>query len=228
MNKKIIVLVVCAIMAFGAFAGYMVSDSKEELNQSSGNDVKENRISVHRMSDEDMETIRYEDMSIKMVGCIYDKETRIGIAEFEISGNVGEGERNGKISYNSGGNYWLGCDTGCANSYDSYMDEDVLHLCYAFAVTESLENDLRICLYTSYDGEIIELNSGFVIGEKYESDYVFYAGEDRNVVISPVGLLVKDVDTSLTSVTLTYDDGTIKNIDIDHHHMTMSTLRLNF
>lgn len=105
--RTVLVLLVLIVLIIIIARSYM---RKDYIKSYSGghkltnlSNVEDFTIDIPLLDENTIQTVRYKDMSISMIGCVYDEETTIGYSIFKVSCDKGFGKdsyQNDMIIYN--------------------------------------------------------------------------------------------------------------------------------
>ncbi|MGN9017929.1 hypothetical protein ACTNBM_02880 [Lachnospiraceae bacterium HCP1S3_C3] len=222
-HKRLAVGIVLVIFAC-VFAGNIQRGNADQ-------DISEETLmkGVHRLSADMVETLDYDGLSVKMVGCVYDPEVTVGVAVFAITGSD-EIKYEGYSSFSYNNNvYGLRCTMGSGMTSCAEMKENTLYIYYYFNIYGDKDSDVRLGLYND-SGKDACLLDEFEINDKYTSGKVMHMINNSGVSISSVGMRFEGiyVDDTVRSIQLEYANGDEKEINVYHRSENNGVVTIGF
>lgn len=211
--QKGIVAVILVIVIFNiviyAVSGdtilHFISSGRENSN------VKLEKVGL--LEDNYKETIKYNDITITMVKCVFDNESTFGYSEFDISRRGGFSEEMYGNGTFSDGKSWYKLERLATGSYEyntELNDDGTLHMEYRYNGYDSNSDEDFIGLFhTSHFDKPIEPIDKFILSDKYKPSEIKHINNGITAVISPLGIRIDNAKLPIgDSVDMKYEDGT--------------------
>ena len=165
------------------------------------------------LDEKNIDSFVYDGLGFKMISCVFDKETGIGISIFEVRADDGNPEIGGNtIDYN--GNFYsvlFSEEAGFCTQYEKKGKKILISLSYASHYDNAEDMFIGVYKNGDMDNEI----GKFELDDRYKSEKIMYFEKNKSIVLSGIGFKMEGMKLgNENKVTLLYVNGKRRDIRI--------------